>query len=417
MNIRRFSVVVLVVALVLTLSISGFAKIKLRVAYNFEPEIFKAFNEAHPDIEAVQEDVAGDNYYEGIIAQVAAGVPPDIVWLDFSGMAQFTERGVIKDLTPFIKADNFDFEGRFDAMGREIMTVNGKIYGIPMHYGAPLGLYYNKDLFDAAGVPYPDDTWTWDTLLEAARKLTIDKDKDGTIGQYGFWAIDWQGYWVPFVWQNEGSILSPDGTRASGYLNSKNTVDAIQWWADFTIKHGVSPKPGQLEGHLFKTGKVAMYVSGCWSQWGFLGIASGQKGLDFNWGVSVLPKGKQRANIIYGAGFGIPVNAAHPEEAWEFLKHVFTPEMDAITARTGIATPAQNVTKQKFADIYDTFVKQLDYSRMVPGARFPWWSLVTRSLDSAFQKIILGQDAQKVLDETAAYLDEEIAEWIEASDL
>ena len=89
---------------------------------------------------------------------------------------------------------------------------DGRQLGLPRDLNV-IALFYNKTMFDAAKVPYPDDTWDWAKLSEVAKQLTLDTDGDGTTDQWGLYTetTDMENYWSSLVWQNGGDILAADG--------------------------------------------------------------------------------------------------------------------------------------------------------------------------------------------------------------
>src|SRR6185503_10164437 len=123
-----------------------------------------------------------------------------------------------------------------------------------------VALYYNKALFDAASIPYPDETWDWDKLVEVAKQLTLDADGNGQPEQWGFYTetTDMENYWSELVWQNGGEIISDDRTQT--LLGSDEAVGGLQFAQDLMYTHKVFPTPditAQL-GDAFEQGQAAM---------------------------------------------------------------------------------------------------------------------------------------------------------------
>ncbi|MEZ4560564.1 MAG: hypothetical protein R2854_29710 [Caldilineaceae bacterium] len=94
---------------------------------------------------------------------------------------------------------------------------------------------------DAAGIAYPDDTWTWENLVEAGQALTVDSDGDGTIDQYGLWPTDMELIWASLIWQNEGEILDPEYTKT--LLAEEGAMGAWQFIYDMIFDYGMMPTP------------------------------------------------------------------------------------------------------------------------------------------------------------------------------
>ncbi len=175
----------------------------------------------------------------------------------------FVERGGAADLTAYVQGKGglpgVDTSVYYPTL-YQTEVVDGKPYFLTKDY-SPLAIYYNKTLFDKAGVAYPKEGWTWADLQNAAVKLTSGS---GPTAQYG---IVLPGNWTravePFVFQNGGDVTSPDGTKTSGYLDSPASVAAHQYYVDLYNKYHVSPSPADMSTtfkgvDLFQTGKAAM---------------------------------------------------------------------------------------------------------------------------------------------------------------
>ena len=147
------------------------------------------------------------------------------------------------------------------------MLINGHIYGISSCIVCPV-LYYNMNMFDDAGVPYPphnpDKAWTWDEFVSVAKKLTLEKGgKTTQFGAYGF-----EGYWWPMVWSNQGEIFTEDYSRCI-LADDANAQEALQkqldcaspWSRTRFLLYG---EYGMSAAQMLQTGRVAMLVDGSW---------------------------------------------------------------------------------------------------------------------------------------------------------
>jgi multiple sugar transport system substrate-binding protein len=230
----------------------------------------------------------------------------------------------------------------------ELYTQDGKNYAVPKDYDT-IGLWYNKTLFDQAKVAYPDNTWDWNKLVEAAQKLT-----DPSKGIYGFLAgyDDQQGFWNS-IYQNGGYVISPD-KKKSGY-DQPATKEAIQWWVDLSQKYKVSPTVQQFAdtsgAQYFESGKAAM---GCFGSW----MVSEFKSNDYvkqNCDVAVIPHGKQKASIYNGLGNVAAAKTKHIEEVWKFLEFMGGKEANTLQAQKGAAIPAFKDCQQGWIDFSPGF--------------------------------------------------------------
>jgi len=202
---------------------------------------------------------------------------------------------------------------------------NGKTYGLPRDLSDVM-LYYNKDLFDAAGVAYPNDNWTWDDLRDAAKKLTRDKNGSGTVNQWGFGVGNYTWAWTGFIWGNGGDVLSAD--RKQCLIDQPKSAEAMKYYFGLLTDDKVSPPPGALPEQAsvldyFTTQSIAMGLYGPWFRPVLVNNAT-----QFNWDVAQPPKAPgtgQRASVIYTDEWGIYSQSKVAKETWEFMKFLTGP--------------------------------------------------------------------------------------------
>lgn len=257
----------------------------------------------------------GEEYAQKISTAIAGGKGPDILELAEHTPA-FASKNQILPLDDNIKASKLDLEKTFGPTVPSIFQYEDKQYAIPDRSGAMV-LYYNKKMFDAAGVKYPTAEWTWDDLLAASKKLTIREG--GKTKQWGFSTISWWPYWMTFMYQNGGKILDENNRPV---VNSPENVEAMQWYNDLAWKHKVAPTSRDLANYgqgvgpdqLFAQGKLAMEITGFWN----IGAASTVKGLD--WDIAPLWHGKQPATSAFFNGLAISRTSKYPADAWKVIE-------------------------------------------------------------------------------------------------
>ncbi len=204
------------------------------------------FNSQHPDIKVNVIVSDWETYWDKLQTGLAGGDAPDVFAMDGPLYPDYQSRDVLLDLTPYIERDAFDLTALADAGVAHFTTPEGQ-FGLPRDLNV-VGLYYNKAMFDAAGIAYPDDTWTWDTLVDVGKQLTLDKDGDGQTDQWGFYTetTDMENYWSELVWQNGGDIVSADRTKT--LLGSDEAIGGIQQLQDLIYTHKIMP-PATGDGH------------------------------------------------------------------------------------------------------------------------------------------------------------------------
>ena len=306
-----------------------------------------AFEAAHPDIRVEAQHIPNSEYIAQVSAMIAAGTPPDVGYLFETHAPLWASEGKVLDLTRVVEGDA-ELRSRlpetyyYFAPGRTIGTSTAAEIMV---------LFYNKAVFDQAGLPYPparaEEAWTWEEFVEVARRLTSDVNgkhpgepgfDPSQIGVYGvsFETDLWFGYF-PFIYSNGGEVVNEAGTRLQ--LDSPEAVEAIQRLGDLMWVHHVMPTPRQqrqlpASDALMQTGQLAMDIRG---QWKLLDYA-GMEGLDF--GVAVLPKMKQPRTIILGSPTVIFAGTSHLEAAITFYKFHNDPQVVDLFAR-GLWMPLQ----------------------------------------------------------------------------
>jgi multiple sugar transport system substrate-binding protein len=264
------------------------------------------------------------DYSQKVQTMIAGGTAPDILQLA-EDIHSYSSKGQIISLNDYIAKDKIDLKARYGETGglTTAYSAAGNLYAMPDRGGA-LILYYNKDMFDAAGLSYPTKDWTWTEFQNAAEKLTKrDGDK---VTQYGFAAGGWWPWWMSFIYMNGGAVLDANGKPV---VNSPEAVEAIQFYNDLVYKYKVAPSPEDYANlgtnspdPLFAQGKVAMSMTGFW------GIG-GLKDATFKWDIAPLFKNKVRATVIFGSGLAVSKDCKNPDAAWKLIEFLTSAEGQA----------------------------------------------------------------------------------------
>ena len=186
---------------------------------NPHQSIIADYEDQNPDVLVQLEAIAGRDYYTRILTQIAADRAPDVMNIGDDAVPSFVESGAFLPLNDCLDAIGFDTSVYLPGL-LDPGTVDGELYFLPKDYST-LAVYYNKTLFDAAGVAYPEAGWTWDDMLATAQALTQDTDGDGQTDIWGIqlpanWTTGFE-YWVAAA---GGSLISEDGTSYVGYMDS-----------------------------------------------------------------------------------------------------------------------------------------------------------------------------------------------------
>ncbi len=288
---------------------------------------------ANPDI-TVKVDVSDwDSYWTKLNTLIAGGTPPDVFAMDAPLYLDWQSRGALLNLQSYIDKTPGFLDDVYPQTLQAYKLADG-YYGLPRDFQT-IVLFYNKDMFDAAGLAYPTADWTYDDLLAAAQTLTIDKDGDGKVDQYGFFTDTWdmELFWSEAIWAYGGDIISPDHTKT--LIGEGGARDA---WAfiDGIYKAGVAPSPttaGEYGADLFQSGMAAMTTIGHWAVPGYV-----QSGIKF--GVAPMPKGPAgAATSINSAGFVVAKDSKNPDAAFSFIKFALSEAGQTRLAELGFAIP------------------------------------------------------------------------------
>jgi multiple sugar transport system substrate-binding protein len=334
--------------------------------------IVDAFQAANPNI-TVKVDVADwTTYWDKLQTGIAGGNAPDVFAMDGPLFPDYQSRDVLLDLKPLIDRDGYDLGQLADQAVADFTTPDGQ-FGLPRDLNV-VALYYNKKMFDAAGIPYPDETWDWAKLAEVAKKLTI-RSADGKTSQWGFYTetTDMENYWSELVWQNGGDIVSPD--KKTTLLGTDQAAGGIQFLQDLIWKDKVMPDAAITDalGDAFEQGQAAMEANGSWL------VATHQAaGLDF--GIAPLPKGPAgQATSINPTGAVVYKNSKNPDAAWQFVKYLASPAAQTKLMELKSSLPAnKEVLAGPFATSFDgakVLADAIAYARLKPSFKgYDQWS-------------------------------------------
>ena len=287
-----------------------------------------AFNDLHPDIHVQPQYIPNTGYDEKIATMVASGNPPDVAYLSSSSALQLASQGQLVNLSDYL-----------GPQVKERLPNTYYRYGDAI-VGASIGevivMYYRRELFDEAGLPYPpttaEDAWSWDEFVKVAQKLTKDRNGNdaassdfdpNNIETFGVSLNTSASGYIPFIYSNGGKFVDDEGTKL--LLNQPKAVEALQRMQDLIYKYHVAPSPAQAESLpatdiLMQTGKVAMDINGHWKVLDY-------SQLDMDWGMGVLPYFKEPVTMFNASARVVFAATKHPEAALEFYKFHTDPEI------------------------------------------------------------------------------------------
>ncbi len=322
--------------------------------------VARQFEKEHPNIRVKLENVAYNDYFTKLLAQYAAGVAPDVAMLNPDQFQNFAKRGALSVLDNFYdQIPGFNIKDYYGPIVKA-HSWQGKLYVLPRDI-APIGLiYYNKRLFDEAGIPYPDGTWTWDFKVRPELKekdfLWVLKqmtkyDTRGRVARYGLAPFFPGAVADLFVYSQGARYANNSESPTRVMFDDPRVLKAHEFLADIFLdkKKKWIASPTELSSvvqstadQLFSSQKAAMYYCGIWDSIKFRrALVPGSKEF-FDWDIAMVPAYAHgvRAHPSGGSGYAVMSSTPHPKEAWLLATYMAgAPGMLAM-AKAGIAQPA-----------------------------------------------------------------------------
>ncbi len=313
-----------------------------------------AFNAIFPNITIEKQIVPWANYWTQLQTSVSGGAAFDVFWMNATSFPPYASAGSLLPINQVIGSEGIAVD-RLPATLVEPYAFDGVQYGLPRDFDA-IALYYNKTLFDDAGVAYPTAEWTWDDFRAAAEQLT---NADAGIWGVGL-QTSFQETWINFVVQNDGQLLSEDLTEVT--LNQPAGDEAIRYITSF-FTDGLTPsiaiqQSNPVADTLFPAGQVAFMPGGSFR-------AATYGALDLDLGVAPLPRKVRQATVTAGVANVIWSGTSSPGAALEWVKFLHGDEAEQILGATGATIPALAGTQQGWVDS----VPDLDLQVFVDAAQ------------------------------------------------
>lgn len=378
---------------------------------NQEPgikEILADFT-AKTGIKAEISVVKWDEYWTMLEAGAQGGSLPDVFWMHSNESERYMSNDMLLDLTDKISASEVIDPANYPEDIWGLYTYDGKYYAVPKDVDT-IALWYNKAMFDEAGLDYPTADWTWEDVGEAAKKLTKE---DGS--QYGM-ALrndNNQAGYYNMIYDNGGFIISDD-KKTSGWDDPK-TIEAMQVLEGW-IKDGVMPSLETMsengEDVLFQSGKVAMVFQGSW----MLAAYKDNEYTAANCDVVELPKNSQtgrRSSVYNGLGWAASAAGEHTEEAWQLIEYLGSKEAQEKQAELGVTMSAYKDTSDAWSESADfnlqAYLNMMDDMEIRPYSKstVTWENEDNEILKGVYTGEITMEDACKQM---AEQMNEKLAE-------
>jgi multiple sugar transport system substrate-binding protein len=301
-------------------------------------DVIAAYENENPDVDVKMIEASDrDDLIARLSTSFAAGTPPDLFLLNYRFYAQYAARGVLEPIEDRVDDSDLFQQEDFYEEAMNAFSFNDTLTCLPQNISS-LVVYYNKDLFEKAGVAFPKEGWKWDEMVAAAKKLTTDSNGDGKADVYGLGIESSLIRIAPFVWSAGGELVDDDKDPTHFTLDTPEAQVAMERFLQLHATEKVTPGEEEVEAEddetRFQNGRLAMVLSSRRSTPTFRTI---QK---FDWDVAALPQHEQQAGILHSDAYCLTKASENKDAAWSFMEYALGPEGAPIVAESGRTVPS-----------------------------------------------------------------------------
>jgi multiple sugar transport system substrate-binding protein len=346
-----------------------------------------AYTSSHPEVKLTAKPLPATQYARKLLESVdtnATGI--DLFVSTDSMMPALINRRAALDLQALLVGQSALKPGDFEPAALAAWQRGAALYGLPTD-AMPQVMFYNQDLFTAAGVAAPAPGWTWDDWLTKAKQLTVRSNDSDTISQYGTALTQWSA----MVWGNGGELLNSAGTQT--LLDSPEAIAGVQFAADMVNLHRVAPAPKDAGGpdpvELFQGQKVAMLPGGSSLASRLLAAK-----LPFKWAIAALPIGKVAVTPMTVSGLSISAHSPNAQAALDFAAWIAGPAGSALKLNsTPFIAPAlrSGAAQERQITGEEAILQALQNGRTQPQVEV--WPEVKALVDQALRPVWQGQQS------------------------
>ncbi len=301
-------------------------------------EIFDQFEAEEPGIKVDRQYFATwPEAFQKLQIGIAAGKTPDMIRLKESYAYPIATAGGLTDLSDYLsKSEVVNLESVPESL-RKLYTVGGKVYGMPLN-GPILGLFYNKDLFAAAGLPVDAGPQNWSDLRDYAEKLRVPEKDQWGFAVYEYGTREFNLTWfITFIWEAGGKFWKDDYTGVA--LDSPEAVEALQFLVDLIYQDKTLLPPGVPKEGLVESNKIGMWIQGNWGMKFYANAAP-----DLNYGTALLPKHRTHGQYVSSDGLLIPEPAKNKDLGWRLIEFLLRPDVNAQLNLRDSFLPVNSIT-------------------------------------------------------------------------
>lgn len=361
-----------------------------------EQEIAKRFEQANPDIKIEIELTPSAQYFVKLDSAAAGGVAPDIFWINMPYFVQYAKNGIMEPLAPYIKDSGLKLD---DVVASSVKAYqyDGQQMAIPRDVDS-IAVWYNKKLFDQAGVSYPTSDWSWDDLKNKATALKSGL-KGATFPLVMDLSIDGQDSYMNLLFQNGNHIVPKDG-QPTDIANDKSIW--VYQQLQGMMKDGLMPSAQQMSEvkteNIFQSNRAAMVYAGSWLAAPF----ANNPLINDHIGVVMMPKIERQSGVAHSLAFAMSAKSAHKQAAWKYIAFMSSEASQAELAKVVIPAnkTAAKVWAQQIQKVdVSPYIQTLEVTQAYPtaGTNTPKWQ---NMWIASLKKIFMGADAKQEMDKS-----------------
>jgi multiple sugar transport system substrate-binding protein len=301
-------------------------------------DVIAAYENEQPDVDVKMIEASDrDDLIARLSTSFAGGSPPDLFLLNYRFYGPFAARGVLEPIEDRVDDSDVFQQEDFYEEAMDAFRFNDELTCLPQNISS-LVVYYNKDLFQKAGVAEPKEGWKWDDMVAAAKKLTKDENGDGKAEVHGLGIEASLIRIAPFVWSAGGDLVDDTENPTRFTLETDAAQLALERFLQLHAVEKVTPTEEEVEAEddetRFQNGRMAMVLSSRRSTPTFRTI---QK---FDWDVAPLPQHTEQAGILHSDAYCLTKASDNEDAAWSFMEYALGPEGAPIVAKSGRTVPS-----------------------------------------------------------------------------
>jgi len=292
--------------------------------YNFARKLVDAYNDTNPDKPAKLITANQGQYTYKLLAMAASKTLPDVVLVTTSDVYNMGSRGALLPLNKY--TDKAEFTKIKKEMWPSLMegfNIKGQQLAVPIWTWTP-GVYYNKDIFDAAKVPYPSRNWTFNEFEEKSKRLVKKENGKIKVYAYGNFLGLTDHLLLSYLYTHGGSLYTDDYKKC--LINAPASVAALKSFAKLSLKYHTTPTASEAAGmgnsrvnaDLFQSGSIAMRIAGR----DYMDVLRQRGGAGFRWGAAAMPAGDKPFFFMLASSLAVSADSKHPDAAWKFISFV-----------------------------------------------------------------------------------------------